>query len=89
MPLNARQKLLKEMIDGEWYPRVVDATSIWDKDEDNIPFHWGDIENIGYGFTSRYIDRMGNKYLTRHYNGPNPIFLGGKKMVKGDAFGDE
>lgn len=84
--MNLRQLRLKNMIDLGQIPKVIDATGIWDKDENKIPFHWGDLEVIGYGTTTRYYDEQNDQMLlTRHYNGPGKIVLHpGHIMVKGD-----
>ena len=85
--MNIRQIRLKNMIDSGNVPVVVDASMIWNEDETKIPFHWGDLEAIGYGSTSRYYDRMHDELLlTRYYKGPGEIRLlpGEIKMKKGD-----
>lgn len=73
--MNVRQLRLKNMIDSGNIPVICDATFIYDKIEENIPFHWGDLEVIGYGSTYRYYDFRGEKYLTRHYTGPGEIII--------------
>jgi hypothetical protein len=89
--MNIRQLRLKNMIDSGNVPNVKDATGIWDEDETKIPFHWGDLEIIGYGYTTRYFDeRRDEKLLTRHYTGPGVICLMPQDvhMKNGDHIGD-
>lgn len=87
--LNERQLKLKRSIDDGNIPKIVDATSIWYRDESRIPYHWGDIEAIGYGVTKRSTDRLGNMYLTRHYTGPEPIILETTVMMQYDSYTGE
>ena len=76
--MNKRQTTLKNMIDSGVIPRIVDATRIWNHNEDEIPFHWGDIEVLGYGKTFREGDRDGDMIeCHRQYTGPNKINLDG------------
>ena len=76
--MNKRQTTLKNMIDSGIIPRVVDSTYIWHGSDEEIPFHWGDVEVIGYGKTFREGDRDGdNVECHRQYTGPNKIFLEG------------
>lgn len=71
--LNARQIRLKEEILSNKVPEVVDCSGIWSTNEESIPYHWGDIEDLGYGKTKRAYD--GSNELTRFYSGPNSIKL--------------
>lgn len=74
--MNERQKRLKESIDNNMSPIVVDATFIHNINENDIPFHWGDIEAIGYGSTSRYYDPQYDEIeISRNYTGPHTIVL--------------
>lgn len=76
--MNKRQLTLKNMIDAGIIPTVIDSTSIWKENEDDIPFHWGDIEVIGYGKTFREGDKDGDVIdVHRQYTGPNKINLEG------------
>jgi hypothetical protein len=87
--MNKRLLTLKNMIDSGIIPHVIDATSISgyvNYARKDIPFHWGDIEDIGYGKTSRQADRDGDIIeISRHYTGPNVIYLiGHGEMKTGD-----
>ena len=76
--MNKRQLTLKNMIDAGIIPHIMDATHIWSREEDEIPFHWGDIEVLGYGKTFREGNRDGdNIECYRQYTGPNKIVLEG------------
>jgi hypothetical protein len=83
--MNKRLLTLKNMIDCGIIPHVIDATSI-SFNAKEIPFHWGDIEEIGYGKTSRQADRDGDIIeISRQYTGPNVIYLiGHGEMKTGD-----
>lgn len=85
--MNLRQLRLKNMIDSDNIPTVIDASIIYNPDESKIPFHWGDLEAIGYGKTSRYYSKMYDEMIvTRYYNGPGKIKLNpGGIMAKGDC----
>lgn len=88
--LNARQLRLKEDIHSNKIPEVLDISAIWDTNESSIPYHWGDIEDIGYGRTRRSCDRDGNLYISRFYDGPGSIKLAphGIVLKKGMFYSD-
>lgn len=72
--LNQRQIDLKSRIERGETPHVIDASVIYYPNECDIPFHWGDIEALGFGYTTRqYYDN--EKELYRHYTGPGSIFI--------------
>ena len=73
--MNARRLRLQNMIQEGHVPVVFDASVMNNNDESQIPFHWGDIEAIGYGFTSRKTDRWGGGSIKRTYTGPGKIKL--------------
>ena len=74
--LNKRQILLQGLIDGCLQPEIVDASFIHHENFNEIPFHWGDLEVIGYGVTGRHYDPMyDDSNLSRKYIGPNSINL--------------
>ena len=69
------------MIDSGNIPTIIDVSFIYNENEKDIPFHWGDLEIIGYAQTSRYFDHTGSKYLTRHYTGPGIIKLNPQNVL--------
>lgn len=78
MSMNLRQQRLQNMIACGNVPVVQDSTVILDEVESAIPFHWGDIEALGWGFTVRHELRThANRIpkVTRHYTGPGTILL--------------
>ena len=82
--MNKRQITLKNMIDAGIIPHVVDSTRIWSQNEDEIPFHWGDIEVLGYGRSVREADAHGDVFaIHRQYIGPNMINLNGNVLSNG------
>ena len=83
--MNVRQLRLKNMIDSGNVPMIIDATSIGSKGD--VPFHWGDIEEIGYGRTKRIFDKRGEKVsVDRYYTGPGMIYLSSfGEMKAGDV----
>jgi hypothetical protein len=73
--MNKRQLRLKNMIDSGGTPLIINATFI--SGVGDIPFHWGDIEKIGYGHTKRIFDKRGEKAsIDRYYTGSGMIMLG-------------
>jgi hypothetical protein len=89
--LNPRQICLKHLIDSGATPTIVDATFIYDSNEANIPFHWGDIEQLGYGSTSRAYCSTDNIVITRNYHGPGQILIKRSTsilMKRGDQVSD-
>ena len=91
MNTNPRLVQIKNMINMGQTPVIVDATYIGHQDPDQIPLHWGDIEALGWGHTTRKFDRMGNKTVTRHYTGPGTITLdpSGVSLKAGQSHGDD
>lgn len=83
--MNKRQLRLKNMIDSGGTPLIINATFI--SGIGDIPFHWGDLEKIGYGYTKRAFNVHGDKIaIDRYYTGPNEIHLTDHgKMKKGDV----
>jgi hypothetical protein len=76
MQLSERQVELKKLIDDGAVPTILNASSIWYKDNVVVPYHWGDIETLGYGRTVRRFDREGEKVgIDRYYTGPQRIVL--------------
>jgi hypothetical protein len=74
--LNKRQILLQGLIDAGLQPEIVDASFIHSANFNEIPFHWGDLEVLGYGITARQYNSMYDKtLLSRKYIGPNSIKL--------------
>lgn len=74
--MNIRQLRLKNMIDSGNVPTVIDASVIAGQDEESIPFHWGDLEVLGYGKTARHwAYRDTELIITRTYTGPGSIML--------------
>jgi len=85
--INARQRRLRNMIETGWVPRVVDATRIWHPDPGRIPFHWGDLEVLGYGYTIRLLGAGDEGTVTRHYTGPGISILtpGNQPLRRGSS----
>jgi len=83
--MNIRQLRLKNLIDSGGTPLIINATFIGGKND--IPFHWGDIESIGYGYTKRVFNEHGDKIaIDRYYTGPGEIHLANHgNMKKGDV----
>lgn len=91
MSLNTRQLRLKNMLEFGNIPEVVDATFISNIDESQIPFHWHDIEQLNYGYSTRYYDWSTDQVLiSRCYTGPNAIRLmpQNKILKNGDKVSD-
>lgn len=79
------------MIAAGQIPTIVDATYIGGEDPSSVPLHWGDIEALDWGYTTRKVDRMGHKTLTRHYTGPGAIALdpSGVTLKTGQSYSDD
>lgn len=84
--MNIRQLRLKNLIDSGGTPNIIDATTIGSIGE--VPFHWGDIESIGYGYSKKVFDTRGDKIsVDRYYTGPGEINLDSFGIMKaGDIF---
>ena len=73
--MNLRQQRLKNLIDSGGIPLIINATFI--SEVGDMPFHWGDIEKIGYGHTKRFFDKRVEKTsIDRYYTGAGSIMLG-------------
>jgi len=81
IPANIEKQriMLRNMIDNNEHPEIVDAVAVAGK------FALGDVEHLGYGKFHR-VPLGGQEHeVWFTYNGPNAIVVNGKTLHRGDS----